>query len=61
MKKLNDRDVLNLYIRGKASMGYCAQILEMSEFEFVSFLKMNNISLFRFDSKEELLKDIDNA
>ena len=32
MKKLNDRDVLSLYI-----------------------------SLFRFDSKEELLKDIDNA
>lgn len=52
---------LGLYIRRKISVGYCAQIAGMTESEFVSFLGQNNISIFRFDTQEELLKDIENA
>ena len=61
MKFASQMTALGLYIRRKLSIGYCAQIARMSESEFVSFLGRNNISMFRFDSKEELLKDIDNA
>ncbi len=52
---------LKLYTRRKASIGYCAQIAGMTESEFVSFLGRNNISICRFDSEEELMKDIENA
>ncbi len=52
---------LGLYTKRKVSIGYCAQIAGMTEPEFVSFLGRNNISIFRFDSEEELLKDIQNA
>ena len=52
---------LGLYIRRKVSIGYCAQIAGMTESKFVSFLGQNNISIFRFDAQEELLKDVENA
>ena len=61
MKFASQMTALGLYTRRKVSIGYCAQIAGMSESEFVSFLGQNNISMFRFDSKEELLKDIENA
>ena len=52
---------LGLFIQRKVSIGYCAQIAGMSESEFISFLGQQGISIFRFDSEDELLKDIKNA
>lgn len=45
----------------EVSIGYCAQNSGMTEPEFISFLGQNNVSIFCFDSEEELLKDIENA
>ena len=52
---------LGLFIKRKVSIGYCAEIAGMSEAEFISFIGQYGISIFRFDSESELLKDIDNA
>lgn len=61
VKFASQMTALGLYTRRKVSIGYCAQIAGMTEPEFVYFLGQNNISIFRFDSEEELLKDIENA
>lgn len=60
-KFVSQMAALGLYTRRKVSIGYCAQIAGMTEQEFISFLGQNNIGIFRFDSEEELLKDIENA
>ena len=52
---------LGYYTRRKVSIGYCAQIAGMTEGEFISFLGQNKVSIFRFDSENELLRDIENA
>lgn len=52
---------LGYYIHNKVSVGYCAQIAGMSEEEFILFLGRNHVSIFRYDSDEELLRDIENA
>ena len=43
------------------SIGYCAQIADMTEEDFITFLGQNHIDLFRFESDEELMRDIANA
>ena len=52
---------LGYYTRNNVSLGYCAQIAGMSEGEFILFLGKNQISIFRFDDENELLRDIENA
>ena len=52
---------LGYYIHNGVSIGYCAQIAGMTEEEFISFLGQNQIDIFRFDSDEELLRDVANA
>ena len=61
VKFASQMTAVGLYTKRKVSIGYCAQIAGMTESEFVSFLGQNNISIFRFDSEEELLKDVENA
>lgn len=52
---------LGYYTQSGVSIGYCAQIAGMSKEEFIKYLGRNHISIFRFDSKEEFLEELDNA
>ena len=52
---------LDYYTRHNVSIGYCSQIAEMSEEDFIKFLGQNNISIFQFDDKNEFLKELKNA
>lgn len=67
---MNDREAnayakqvfaLWLYTKNKVSIGYCAEIAEMPEYEFIRFLGTQGISAFRHDGEEEFLKDVANA
>ena len=50
-----------LYYTSKGvSLGYCAEIAEMSKMDFIRFLSENNVSIFDI-TPEELERDIQNA
>jgi predicted HTH domain antitoxin len=50
-----------LYYTSKGvSLGYCAQIAEMSKMDFIRFLSENGVSVFDI-SPDELARDIANA
>ncbi len=52
---------LDYYTRHHISIGYCAQIAEMTEEDFIKYLGQNNISIFQFDDKNEFLEELKNA
>lgn len=52
---------LGYYAQSGVSIGYCAQIAEMTEEEFIKYLGENRISIFRFDNKDEFLEELGNA
>lgn len=52
---------LGYYTQNHVSIGYCAQIADMTEEEFITFLGQNRIDLFRYENDEELMRDIANA
>lgn len=52
---------LGYYVHNNVSIGYCSQIAGTTEEEFIAFLGKNQIDVFRFDSDEELLRDVANA
>ena len=52
---------LGYYIHNNVSIGYCAEIADMTEEEFIVFLGKNHVDIFQFDDEEELLRDIANA
>ena len=52
---------LDYYTRHHVSLGYCAEIAEMTEEDFIKFLGQNKISIFQFDDKEEFLDELKNA
>lgn len=52
---------LGYYTKKKVSLSYCAQIAGMSKQSFIEFLGQNGVSIFRFDSEDELLRDVHNA
>lgn len=50
-----------LYYTSKGvSLGFCAEIAEMSKMDFIRFLSQNGISIFDL-SEDELTRDIANA
>ena len=68
--RMNDNDTLSFarkavaleYYRQKGlSLGYCAEIAGLDKEEFIRFLGENGISIYRYDSKSELLEDVANA
>ncbi len=68
--KMNDKETLDFarkavafhyYVKKGVSLGYCAQIAEMTKGGFIRFLEENGISVFQFDSEEELTEDVENA
>ena len=47
--------------RHHVSIGYCAQIAEMTEEDFIKFLGQNKVSIFQFDDTKEFLEEMNNA
>lgn len=52
---------MRYYTQSGVSIGYCAQIAGMTEAEFIKYLGENQISVFRYDDKEEFLEELNNA
>ncbi len=52
---------LRFYTIERVSLGYCAEIAGMTKGDFIRFLGENKVSIFQFDSEEELLEDVKNA
>ena len=52
---------LDYYTRLHVSIGYCAQIAEMSEEDFIKYLSRNKISIFQFDDADEFKEELANA
>ena len=52
---------IDLYKNKKVSLGYCAELAEMSKEEFVKCLGQNGVSIFGFDSEEEFMEEFANA
>ena len=43
------------------SLGYCAQIAEMTEEDFAKYLGERRVSLFHFDGEQEFEDEMNNA
>ena len=43
------------------SLGYCAQIAEMTEEDFIKYLGLRHITLFHFDNEQEFEDELHNA
>ena len=52
---------VDLYKNKKISLGYCADIADMTKEDFVKYLGKNNISIFSFEDEEEFLEELANA
>ncbi len=52
---------IDLYLSNHVSVGYCSKIAHCSEEEFIQELSKRNISIFQFESENELIQDISNA
>ena len=49
------------YTQSKVSLGYCAQIADMSKEEFIRYLGANGISIFQYDDEQEFIEEMNNA
>jgi len=52
---------IRYYTDRRLSLGQCAELAEMNEKAFINYLSKYGISIFSFDSENELLEDIANA
>ena len=52
---------IGYYIHNHVSVGYCAQIAEMSEEEFIKYMSNYKASIFNFDDEQEFFEELKNA
>ena len=52
---------LDMYKNRDISLGYCAEVAEMTKEAFVLFLGQNKVSVFNFKDAEEFLEEAHNA
>lgn len=52
---------MHYYLQFHISLGYCAQIANTTEEDFIKFLGENKISIFQFDNKQEFSDELKNA
>ncbi len=52
---------IRYYTQSGVNIGYCSQIAGMTEEEFIKYLGLNHISIFRFDNEKEFLEELNNA
>lgn len=49
------------YTQNKVSLGYCAQIADMTKGEFIRYLGKNGVSIFQYDDQQEFIEEMNNA
>ncbi len=49
------------YKEKKLSLGQSAELAEMNKEDFIKYLSTQQISIFRFETEDELVEDIKNA
>lgn len=52
---------MHYYLHFHVSLGYCAQIANTTEEDFIKYLGENKVSIFQFDNKQEFLDELKNA
>jgi len=52
---------IDFYSKRKVSLGFCADIAELSKEDFIKALGSNGISIFSFESEEDFIKELANA
>ena len=52
---------LDFYTRNRVSIGYCAQIADMTEEDFIKYLGEHKISIFNYSNESEFISELDNA
>lgn len=52
---------MEYYTQKELSLGHCAEIAGMSQFEFIQYLGKHKVSIFQFDDEDEFLRDVANA
>lgn len=52
---------IDLYRNKKVSLGYCAEIADMTKEEFIKYLGKNKISIFSFENEREFMEELANA
>ncbi len=52
---------MHYYLHFHISLGYCAQIADTTEEDFIKYLGENNISIFQFEDKQEFIDEFENA
>ena len=52
---------MEYYKQQGVSLGYCAQIADMAEEDFIRYLGEHQVSVFQFDDKAEFMSEAQNA
>lgn len=52
---------VDLYKNKKVSLGYCADMADMTKEDFIKYLGRNGISIFSFENEKEFLEELANA
>jgi hypothetical protein len=52
---------MDLYKNKNVSLGYCAELAEMTKEDFIVFLGVNKVSIFEFREEQEFLQEARNA
>jgi len=52
---------LDLYKNKSISLGYCAQMADMTKEEFMQLLGQNAVTVFGFENEEEFVEEMKNA
>ena len=45
------------YTQSKVSLGYCAQIADMTKEAFIRYLGENGVSIFQYDDEQEFVEE----
>lgn len=61
VKYIKQLTALDLYRNKRVSLGYCANVADMTKEEFIKYLGVNGISIFEFESESEFLEELSNA
>jgi len=59
--EIKKMSLIKLYELGKISSGMAARVLGLTRIEFIDLLGKYNVSIFSYNSKDELLSDLENA
>lgn len=52
---------MHYYLHFHVSLGYCAQIADTNEEDFIKFLSENKVSIFQFENPSEFQEELKNA